>query len=106
MDDFSRINFAYKIPSETPVGMLVITQFGDSICIGGTSRYQCGRTQAKEEFKLIDDGQWHEANFDVRLAVRSVLPQLKSLTGFQYFTNGNATEHDEFWIDDFKIRRE
>jgi len=58
--DYPILSFAYVIPQGTPVGMRVETQFGDWVCIGGTSTYMCGGTPVKASYDLVDDGQWHE----------------------------------------------
>ena len=105
IDNFPIVSFAYRIPPNTPVGMRARTEYGDWVCIGGTRMYKCAGTPAKELFELLDDGQWHQADIPVDESVSSVLRQLKRLSAFQFFTGGNAQPGDQFWIDEFMIKR-
>lgn len=102
---YGRVSFAYRIKPGAPVGMRAQTQFGDWVCLGGTDAYKCATVQAKSPARLVDDGQWHEAEFRADELVQSILPAVSRLNGFQFFTGANAKETDEFWVDDFKIRR-
>ncbi len=105
INSHSHLSFAYFIPKGTPVGMRVKTQFGDWICIGGTVSYRCAGTPSQKIFVLNDDGQWHEMTDDIGVAVKSVLPSLEKLSAFEFYTQQNAVNGDQFWIDDFKISR-
>ena len=105
LNDFSFLNFSYVIPSGTPVGMRVKTDFGDWVCIGGTASYRCEGNQAKESFLLLDDGQKHEAKMDARLIVQSLLSGINRLKEFQFYTQNNAQHEQRFWIDEFDISR-
>jgi hypothetical protein len=105
MDKFPHIRFAYRIPSGTPLGMRVKTEFGDWICIGGTNAYRCPQTMSSTPFRLIDDNQWHELEGEIHVPVRSVLANLKGLAGFQFYTNAASGQISEYWIDEFTIRR-
>ena len=105
MNEYPYVSFAYNIPEKTPVGLRVLTRFGDWVCIGGTLQYQCPSTGSKEGVRLINDGQWHELRIDALSEVREVLPKLERASGFGFATRGNAGKDDGFWIDDFKIRK-
>ena len=59
----------------------------------------------QQNYKLIADGQWHEAQIDAKKIVGSVLPGINRLSNFQFYTDGNAQKSDQFWIDDFKIKK-
>ena len=61
--------------------------------------------QLQKIFVLNDDGQWHEMTDDIGVAVKSVLPSLEKLSAFEFYTQQNAVNGDQFWIDDFKISR-
>ena len=105
IDEYPRVSFAYRIPTETPVGMRIQTRFGDWICVGGTPQYQCVDTLAKESLPLVNDGEWHEIDVNIQASARSVLGKIKRLRVFQFYTNGNAKKGDCFWFDDFKVRK-
>lgn len=105
MEDFAVVSFSYFVPPGTPVGLSVKTQFGDWICLGGTANYQCPHSKVKDNLTLKDDGEWHEVDLNVRALVQSVLPGVNRLSAFQFFTAGNAKLKDQFWIDDFKVRK-
>jgi hypothetical protein len=104
-ETYGRVSFAYRIRPGAPVGMRTQTQFGDWICLGGTEAYKCATVQSRAPVRLVDDGQWHEAEFRADELVQSVLPAVNRLNNFQFFTGANAQETDEFWVDDFKIRK-
>ena len=101
--DYPKVSFSYKIPEGDPVGLRVETQFGDWICLGGTSQYKCGDARPAKPIQLINDGQWHEVVIDVKPIVQSVLPSMERLAQFEFHTDANAKSNDEFWVDDFKI---
>jgi len=105
IEDFPTLTFAYLIPEGTPVGLRVLTQFGDWICLGGSQTYQCDHATAKKTISFIDDGRWHEIHVNVTETVRSVLPAIKNLDAIQFYTGGNSNPSHYFWIDDFKIKK-
>ena len=103
--DYPFLNFAYSIPHGTSVGLQVKTEYGDLFCIGGTDSYKSETAVAKQSVFLTDDGQWHEIAIDIKNTVGSVLPGVKHIFEFQFCTNKDTEEADEFWIDDFEIGR-
>jgi endonuclease/exonuclease/phosphatase family metal-dependent hydrolase len=100
---FPAVSFYYSIPPQTPVAMRVKTAWGDWLCLGGTLTSQCPSEKAQPELRLIDDGAWHEATLDVKAAVQSILPGVRSLREFQFFNAKNEHRGDQFWIDEFRI---
>jgi len=105
IENFSTVSFFYRIPPGTPVGMRVKTGFEDWVCLGGTSSYQCPHPTAAPGTSLMDDNSWHEIDINVKDSAKSILPKIQRLTEFQFYTAGNAKKEDEFWIDEFKIRK-
>ncbi len=104
IEQYPWVNFAYRIPPQTPIGLRVQTSFGDWVCLGGTAQYRCDGTPVKGELTLMDDGKWHECQAQVESSVKTILPKIKQLKAIQFSTLGNATVEQEIWIDDFKIR--
>jgi len=105
VEHFPLLSFAYRIPNGTPVGMRIKTGFEDWICVGGTETYQCPNPMATNNHVLVDDNAWHEIEINIKDSARSVLPRIERLAEFQFYTAGNAKNTDEFWIDEFKIRK-
>ena len=105
LEDYPIISFAYMIPEGVSLGMRVKTILNDWICLGGTAMVRCLDTRVKNEFRLIDDGEWHEMHIDAGPAVKSLLPRLKYLTEFQFYIPAKRYQKDTFWIDDVKIHR-
>lgn len=85
-------SFIYMIPEGIGLDMRVKTIYNDWVDL--------------KETHLIADGKWHEAYIDVRAIVKSILPAVKYLTGFQFYIPGDGHQRDIYWIDDFKIRRD
>jgi len=104
--NYPLVNFSYLIPKGTPVGIRVKTEFQDFVCLGGTNRFKCGDTKVAEGISLLDDGEWHQAYINVGELIGSILPGINHLVEFQFFTDKNANNTDEFWIDDFKIKNQ
>jgi hypothetical protein len=101
--NYPHLNFAYRIPEGTPVGIKIKSRFGDWVCLGGSKQARCADPVVKNLIELKDDGEWHEANLDIKGSVQSLLPGVEDIVSFQFYTNANATPEDIFWIDEFKI---
>lgn len=95
LESYPMVSFLYMIPEEIPLGIRVKTIYNDWISLGGT--------EVKNEFRLIDDGEWHKIDIDVCSVVKEVLPSVKYLKEFQFYIHGNRYQKDTFWIDDFRI---
>ncbi len=102
---FPIVSFSYRIPQNTPVGIRVQTDYGDWLCLGGTSTATCGTAYAQKTISLIDDGQWHDIQFNAAEVVHSRLPRIQQLKAFQFYTNGNAKKGQSFFLDNFRIMR-
>ncbi|NQT16492.1 MAG: hypothetical protein HQ582_27280, partial [Planctomycetes bacterium] len=107
VDRFPIVRFAYRIPEGVPVGVWVhafrsSTVGRGMVCIGGSAERKSGNYSDLKRLELVDDGRWHEAEFDARL-VREVFPNVKLLQTFRFYTMENGKKGDEFWFDDFRI---
>lgn len=107
VDRFPIVRFAYRIPEGVPVGVWVhafrsSTVGRGMVCIGGSPDRKSGNYSDLNRLDLVDDGRWHEAEFDARL-VREVFPNVKLLQTFRFYTIENGKKGDEFWFDDFCI---
>ncbi len=105
VDLFSKVSFSYRIPSKVPVGMRVKTEYGDWVCIGGTSVSECADPRSPVYSQLQDDDAWHEIEIDVKNSAKAVLARISRLKAFQFYTQTPGGMYDEFWIDDFRIRK-
>jgi hypothetical protein len=102
LGSFPMVSFSYAIPPRTPLVLRVKTEWGDWVCLGSVAG-ECPSAKTTPDIQLINDGAWHTVEFDVRAAVKSILPMVRSLTEFQFMTpNGNNTGV-EFRIDGFRI---
>ncbi|MFO7946471.1 MAG: PKD domain-containing protein [Armatimonadota bacterium] len=107
IDTYPFVSFAYRIPEGTPVG-LGVQLYPDegldqlTVLIGGTESHKSGAYEDTDEYRLTDDGQWHEITLDVR-SVRHVHEDLRFIRGFRFYTAENATKGQEFWFDDFSV---
>ncbi|VAX37418.1 hypothetical protein MNBD_UNCLBAC01-932 [hydrothermal vent metagenome] len=104
IDQYSLLSFAYRIPKGASLGIRVKTKFGDWVCLGGTATYSCEGGGPKSKYKLIDDGEWHEIDMNIKYSVRNILAKIKRLTAFQLHIHGSA-DTGHFWIDDFRIKQ-
>lgn len=107
IDRFPVVRFAYRIPEGVPVGVWVhafrsSTVGRGMVCFGGSPACKSGNYADLGRLKLVDDGRWHEAEFDARL-VREVFPNVKLLQTFRFYTIENGKKGDEFWFDHFRI---
>ena len=107
IDRYPFVKFAYRIPRGVPVG-LRLDAFesearGSAAYVGGSPARATNERDLKQ-VALIDDDQWHEATVDVRL-IRKLYPDVKLLRTFWFYTNGNGTQGQQFWFDDFRIER-
>ncbi|MCB1852888.1 MAG: PKD domain-containing protein, partial [Gammaproteobacteria bacterium] len=103
----SSASFAYRIPAGTPVGLLFnVSGFG-WIYLGGSPAADGGIYDFPDTPKvsLIDDGQWHTITFNLRDAIQAHWPGASQVTEFEWYTNSNASNGQEFWFDDFRITR-
>lgn len=105
LEGYPHLNFAYRMPPGTPVGIKVKSRYGDWICLGGAPKAKCSEAVAPKALTLQDDGEWHEANLNIKESVQSLLPGVVDIISFQFYTNSNATPEDIFWIDEFKIMK-
>lgn len=107
IDRFPIVKFSYRIPQGVPVGVCVdafrSTKVGrGAVCIGGSPACKSGGVPNLKQLSLKDDGQWHEAEFDVRL-IREIFPNVKLVQTFRFYTNANGKKGDEFWFDNVRI---
>lgn len=92
LNTYPAVSFAYNIPNGIFVGLRVKTIYDDWVILAQTSTNE-----------LIDDGQWHETSIDVRRAIRTVLPKVKSLKGVEFFSDTKMQATRAFWISQFRI---
>jgi len=105
IERFPILDFAYNIPKGVAVSMRVKTQFGDWICLGGTSTSQCPNPGKQTMYSLKDDGQWHEIHMDVKSFVKHLLPGIRDLKAFEFYSDQKQYLSDKFWIDDFSVNK-
>ncbi|MFP3904464.1 MAG: PKD domain-containing protein, partial [Armatimonadota bacterium] len=105
IDKYPILSFDYRIPEGVPLALEVTTfqapDRPDGFVLGGTET-RAARHEDLNEYQLIDDGEWHTIEIDVR-KVREVHPELKHLRQFIFYTNWNSDEGQEFWFDNFYI---
>jgi hypothetical protein len=107
IDRFPTVRFAYRVPDGVPVGVWLhafkSTSVGRGmVCVGGSPARDSSYYSDLKRLDLVDDGRWHEAEFDARV-VREVFPDVKLLQTFRFYTNENGKEGQEFWFDNFRI---
>ncbi|MGC9318086.1 MAG: hypothetical protein ACP5KN_08630 [Armatimonadota bacterium] len=107
IDRFPYARFAYRIPEGVPVGILLYPFTSDewglgAVCVGGSPARDPGGYPHVPRWELTDDDRWHEVTIDAR-AIREVHPGVKLLKMLRFWTNGNGSEGDQFWFDDFTI---
>lgn len=103
LDTFPHVSFSYLVQPGTPLSLRVKTQWGDWLCLGGTSSADCPSAKTGPQVTLTDDGDWHKADLDVRSAVQSVLPAVRALTDFQFLLPEEKRSGVKFRIDEFRI---
>ena len=54
--------------------------------------------------RLRDDDCWHTATVDLRELTRR-LPGVRMIKQWRFITGGNGRRGDQYWVDDFQIRR-
>jgi hypothetical protein len=108
IDYYPYISFDYRIPKDVPVGTWVTTWPVSSrtapagTSLGGSPAHSAGKLKSVDACRLIDDGQWHKAVIDVRVA-RGVLPNLKLAYSFEFVTHARTIAGQKFWFDNFAI---
>jgi hypothetical protein len=107
IDRFPHARLAYRIPEGVPVGILLYPFPTDAwgrgaVYIAGGETLDPGGFPNLQEYRLIDDDQWHEVTMDVR-AIRDVYPGVKLLKMLRFYTVGNAEKGQQLWFDDFAI---
>ncbi len=99
------LRFDYRIPEGVPIALEVTTfqapERPNGFTLGGTDT-RSTRYEDLAAYRLIDDGQWHTAEIDVR-RVHDVHPDLLHLRQFIFYTNWQEEEGQEFWFDNFYI---
>ncbi len=102
------LRFDYRIPEGVPVAL----EFTTFTAPDRPSGFTLGGTEARESryddldaYTLIDDGQWHTIEIDVR-QMREAYPELEHLRQFIFYTNWQNDEGQEFWFDNFYIQPE
>ena len=105
IDRYPILRLDYRIPEGVPLALEVTTfQAPDrpnGFVLGGTDT-RSTRYEDLEASRLIDDGQWHTIEIDVR-EVREMHPDLEHLRQFIFYTNWQEDEGQEFWFDNFYI---
>jgi len=104
LDEHPTLQFAYKIPPGVPVGIRCQTEYGDWVYLGGTIGQPREGPAGQPDVLLTDDGQWHEITIDISQAIHGILPGVRALKEFQYFTHQDVGTDRAFWIDAFSIR--
>ena len=97
------MSFAYKILPGLPVALQVRTVWGDWLCLAGTASSTCPSQAVKDKTILLDDGAWHDVKINVKSAVQSVLPAVKSLSKFEFTGPQEGTKNERLFIDRLKI---
>jgi len=105
LDRYPYVEFAYKIPRGTPVGLFFQIAEGDHwVCLGGTSAHNHGWYPANDICILIDDNTWHTVVINARDAIKSIDPSYDTIYEFEWWTAGNAQPGSQFWFDEFIIK--
>jgi hypothetical protein len=107
IDRFPFVRLSYRIPPGVPLGLWLHAFKSSSVgrgavCVGGTSAREVGGYRDLARHELIDDDAWHEVTLDARV-IREVFPEVKLLQMFRFYTNGNGTEGQQYWFDNFRI---
>lgn len=110
LDQHPIIRFAYRIPPGVPVAIVVEPFSAPGLprgfVLGGTENHPVGPYQHLDQYRLIDDGQWHTIHVDAR-TVRQAVPDLQYLRCFLLYLQWgrDADPQYEFWFDDFAIEK-
>ncbi|UCE08826.1 MAG: PKD domain-containing protein [bacterium] len=102
IDQYPFLSVAYKIPKNVPVGMFFETNNG-WICLGGSENYDAGSYPVNDAFRLADDSSWHVISFNVTEKIREVYPSANTVIEFEWYTQNNGKQGDEFWFDEVMI---
>lgn len=106
IDRYPTLWIRYRIKEGTPLALYVkafkCAREGDrELYLAGTEASQVG------EEGLRDDGEWHEAEFDVR-RIREKYPEVDMLKGLHIgavIDGARARDGDEYWLDEVYIGR-
>ena len=103
LDANPEISFAYRIPSNTPVGVFINIENIGWICIGGTSTHNHGTYPFINIFSLMDVNSWRTIRKNIRDAIRVYYPMADKVIEFEWYTENNASATSKFWFDAFKV---
>ncbi len=109
IDRYPVVEFAYRIPSGVPVGLWLhpfrsrATGYG-GVCVGGSPARQVGSRPDLKHVTLTDDDHWHRVTVDARW-IREVYPSTRLLLMFRFATQQNGQPGQQYWFDEFAIRR-
>jgi PKD repeat protein len=102
INQYPILSVAYKIPNNVPVGMFFETEIG-WICLGGSKNYDAGNYPVNNAYRLTDDGAWHVITLNVAEKIKEVYPSATTVIEFEWYTQSNGKQGDEFWFDDVMI---
>ena len=102
IDQYPFLSLAYKIPNNVPVGIFFNTDAG-WISLGGSKNYNAGSYPINDAYRLADDGSWHVITFGVTEKIREVYPAASTVIEFEWYTQSNAKQGDEFWFDEVMV---
>ena len=75
------------------------------ISLGGSPAYRVqDGVENLDLVRLRDDDCWHTATVDLRELTRR-LPGVRMIKQWRFITGGNGRRGDQYWVDDFQIRR-
>ncbi len=104
------VSFSYRVPRGVPAGVTLVffddTRLGRlEISLGGSPAYRVqDGVENLDLVRLRDDDCWHTATVDLRELTRR-LPGVRMIKQWRFITGGNGRRGDQYWVDDFQIRR-
>ncbi len=102
VDQYPFLSVAYKVPNNVPVGIFFNTDAG-WICLGGSKNHDSGGYPVNDAYTLVDDNLWHLITLNVRDKIREVFPSANTVLEFEWYTQNNGQQGDEFWFDEVMI---
>lgn len=108
IDRYPAVSLRYRIVAGTPLAMWLqgyeTTISRMRLCVARTAEANVKVAERLNDYLLVDDGQWHDLELDVRI-VRRRFPRVVRLRGLQFAApDMNQVKRGQgYWIDDFQI---
>ena len=102
INQYPFLSVAYKIPNNVPIGIFFNTDAG-WVCLGGSKKYSSGSYPVNNSYTLVDDDCWHLITINVRNEINKVFSSVDSVLEFEWYTQNNGQQGDEFWFDEVMV---